>query len=957
MGQSAAVGGGYEPPPVHDPQLFGGPQHGGPPASASQMGRRFTDPASVPDGFSARQASTGRSRRFEDLCEFDRTGGPLGKGSFATVWKARLKQNNRAVAVKLMEKEQLRLMHVQAEGVISEVELMKECSSDLFVQLIDFIESSSRYYIVLEFCSHGNLQDAAMSGQAQLQEVQVRPLVRQIFQAIAFLHGRRICHRDVKPHNFLVSGSLHSDTAKVKLADFGIAVRFQPGKLMKEQVGTPAFMAPEMHLLPRRSPGYDAKVDVWAAGVVMVFLLAAEYPFVDGSGRLLRDQLVRGNMPLWEGGGVMGLFQAAQEAAGLRRKSPSILAKEIVRLTVNPRADRRWAAQQVLSHNWFTQPIQEGGMGPGSGNDEPLLRWEDFQEGLSFLEKHTQWVGDIVSGVSVGPTVAVDRPMTADSHDERMRSCVVCYGNTGALSYLCPQCRYVVCFQCLHKLKKPMCPHCRYEPSDMALSQAVMKAAEEASARVNGLKEHVTNAIKDRGNLAIPDVHVAMNMQAPAPVTVEAMAKRQKCFDCSAPSGATTYCCPACSSSVCHQCFLARDLGTKLQCPCCGEAECNGPAMKEYLSLAEAIHGVYDVGRSLSAGFVSVIGQDVVDDPAAAITNKVSAVTIEPLARHVEAASRKMSDMTEAAGAELSRNLEAAGSRLERFGSEWQVPAGGRLAGDGHLSRQVEHLAASATLGGVGMIASPADDRLHYCGLCKIKAVWNDHTCPQCGIPVCSSCICNRLAQDPRCPCCGDAASNAQAMRFVITAHQAKTQAADLVGSLWRLGSHLLDGGNNAQHTSGSQSEAFATNPTSMYAADGSKLPTPPRERAGTDSLQSTPQRLGFTHSGAPAASPCRVATPLAMRSWSQDTAPPTGPLGPQGTAAFSTLPREESPPDELDTPPRAVPQSVGKSDGLLMSPFAGRTASKPPPTPPEDPQPAPPPPGGLHRAAKVQAL
>ena len=63
-----------------------------------------------------------------------------------------------------------------------------------------------------------------------------------------------------------------NDNAKVKLADFGIAARFQPGKLMKEQVGTPAFMAPEIHMLPKKSPGYDEKVDLWAVGVVMVRL-------------------------------------------------------------------------------------------------------------------------------------------------------------------------------------------------------------------------------------------------------------------------------------------------------------------------------------------------------------------------------------------------------------------------------------------------------------------------------------------------------------------------------------------------------------------------------------------------------------------------------------------------------------------------------------------------------------
>jgi len=50
--------------------------------------------------------------------------------------------------------------------------------------------------------------------------------------------------------------------SQVKLGDFGAAIKTTPGKLVRNKVGTPAFMAPEMHLLPGRSPGYDNKVVV-----------------------------------------------------------------------------------------------------------------------------------------------------------------------------------------------------------------------------------------------------------------------------------------------------------------------------------------------------------------------------------------------------------------------------------------------------------------------------------------------------------------------------------------------------------------------------------------------------------------------------------------------------------------------------------------------------------------------
>merc|ERR1712070_477053 len=66
------------------------------------------------------------------------------------------------------------------------------------------------------------------------------------------------------------SGDTSQTMLRVKLGDFGTSCKIQQGKIVRHKVGTPAFMAPEMHLLPGRSPGYDHKVDVWAAGVVMV---------------------------------------------------------------------------------------------------------------------------------------------------------------------------------------------------------------------------------------------------------------------------------------------------------------------------------------------------------------------------------------------------------------------------------------------------------------------------------------------------------------------------------------------------------------------------------------------------------------------------------------------------------------------------------------------------------------
>jgi serine/threonine protein kinase len=270
-------------------------------------------------------------QKLEDTCEIIKGRKPLGKGSFGTVWAAKLK-NGKMAAVKALDKRRMKELKVPDSLVKAEVDLMREVSGKAeFVQLIDFVDTSASFFLVLEFCDGGDLEDATKADQDKLGERQVASFIKQMLEGLAHLHAKTICHRDIKPQNAMVVGRATSERAKVKLGDFGIAVKLPRDQLMKEKVGTPAFMAPEMHLLPGRSAGYDHKVDLWAMGAVMVFLLAHEYPFVDGSGRLMRDQLLKGDLPIWDANVFSGLFQRVQEVAGMKRPKPSQVAQDLVR--------------------------------------------------------------------------------------------------------------------------------------------------------------------------------------------------------------------------------------------------------------------------------------------------------------------------------------------------------------------------------------------------------------------------------------------------------------------------------------------------------------------------------------------------------------------------------------------------------------------------------------------------
>jgi len=437
------------------------------------------------------------------------------------------------VAIKMMDKARLRQLKAPPDMVANEVDMMRECNGgkELFVQLYDFIETTTKFCLVLEYFGNGTLQDAVLGTVGFLGEVQVRSLMQQVLEAISYLHTRNICHRDIKPHNFMMSfdepaclsgqnGYLplqaqrsvsseivpllpqrstssenwhgHGGEAslsmngrstsaqsvespsmrRVKLGDFGTATRVMPSKLVRNKVGTPAFMAPEMHLLPGRSPGYDLKVDVWAAGVVMVFLLANEYPFIDVAGRLLRHKLVQGDVPLWETGTFQDMFIGFQEAVGMRKKRPSKLARDLALHLLTPSRQLRATAGSALRHAWFRLPVVVEGtdaeVAPSPASAK-LLDWKDFEAGLSVFGRDLQWAMDMMTG-TLGNTV-----------DDPLKTCVVCYSPAGGVGYICPQCHHAVCVQCIDQLPKPQCPFCRHEAHDMPRKSSGLQAQRESS--------------------------------------------------------------------------------------------------------------------------------------------------------------------------------------------------------------------------------------------------------------------------------------------------------------------------------------------------------------------------------------------------------------------------------------------------------------------------------------------
>ncbi|KAI9791976.1 MAG: adenosine kinase [Peltula sp. TS41687] len=133
------------------------------------------------------------------------------------------------------------------------------------VQMHRSFESEAHVFLVLEFCSNGDLYEAIFSNKGPSETERVRSLMLQLVDCVEFMHSKGLYHRDIKPENILLTHN-----GDLKLGDFGLATQeewsFHGG------VGTERYMAPEQY--ETSETGYStAKADIWAVGITLISVI------------------------------------------------------------------------------------------------------------------------------------------------------------------------------------------------------------------------------------------------------------------------------------------------------------------------------------------------------------------------------------------------------------------------------------------------------------------------------------------------------------------------------------------------------------------------------------------------------------------------------------------------------------------------------------------------------------
>ena len=303
----------------------------------------------------------------------------IGSGMYGVVKKVRLKTNPEIIrAMKIIPEENV----LQGEGasLIDEIEILKNLEHPNIMKIYEsFVDSNNNYYIVSELCDQGHLL-SKMEKLGKMDQIVVKYLMDQIFNAVAYLHSKNILHGDIKLENVLLNKitkrggrrftninldfnsneELTEDINKnfgkrktsnksnnyikdminyeIKLIDFGCSKYFvrrnKKKKKLRGIIGTSIYCSPEVV-----DNLYDERSDEWSCGVLMYILLSGVPPFFGETEEEIFEKIKK----------------CKYDFTPAPFKKVSKNCKDLIRRLLEPKKQYRIKANEALRHPFFTE--------------------------------------------------------------------------------------------------------------------------------------------------------------------------------------------------------------------------------------------------------------------------------------------------------------------------------------------------------------------------------------------------------------------------------------------------------------------------------------------------------------------------------------------------------------------------------------------------------------------------
>ncbi|XP_076313466.1 calcium/calmodulin-dependent protein kinase type 1-like [Tachypleus tridentatus] len=252
----------------------------------------------------------------------------LGTGAFSQVVLAESRDEpEKLVAIKCIDKKALK---GKEDSLENEIKVLRRLKHPNIVQLIETFEDKGKVYLVMELVTGGELFDRIVE-KGSYTEKDASHLIKQILEAVDYMHTQGVVHRDLKPENLLYYSP--DDDSKIMISDFGLS-KMEDSGIMATACGTPGYVAPEV--LAQKP--YGKAVDVWSIGVIAYILLCGYPPFYDENDANLFAQILKGEFefdsPYWD--------------------DISNSAKDFISHLICVDPSKRFTCQKALAHPWIS---------------------------------------------------------------------------------------------------------------------------------------------------------------------------------------------------------------------------------------------------------------------------------------------------------------------------------------------------------------------------------------------------------------------------------------------------------------------------------------------------------------------------------------------------------------------------------------------------------------------------
>lgn len=213
----------------------------------------------------------------------------LGEGGTSFVYKAKDLQKGSFVALKVM-KEKVTTSYI--DDIIRfkrEIDIVSKLNHPNIIRVFDAGEYNNTPFLVTELLKGESLNEYLKKNK-ELKIETIMLIMKQLTQALVYIHGKSIIHRDLKPGNIFLENT--EEEVNVKLLDFGVSHVMELEGMGREDevVGTFGYMSPEATgMLNRR---IDERSDLYSLGVIFYTLLSGEPPFKgENINKILHQQL------------------------------------------------------------------------------------------------------------------------------------------------------------------------------------------------------------------------------------------------------------------------------------------------------------------------------------------------------------------------------------------------------------------------------------------------------------------------------------------------------------------------------------------------------------------------------------------------------------------------------------------------------------------------------------------